>query len=243
MTSLGPPSPRTRHARELFAGIARDYDRMGYLLSFGQDRRWRRFLVSRVRPRPGGLVLDVATGTAGVAIEMARRRGVRVIGVDQSEAMLRAGRESVRASGLSDRIALSLAQAERLPFPNLAFDAVTFTYLLRYVDDPAATVAELARVLRPGGTLAGLDFHIPARAPWRAAWWLYTRLGLPAVGALASRQWYRTGRFLGPSIQAFYRRYPLEEQGEMWRAAGIRPVFARTMSLGGGIVIWGEKAR
>ena len=139
-------------------------------------------------------------------------------------------------------MALVLGQAERLPFPDGAFDALSFTYLLRYVDDPAATLSELARVVRPGGTVASLEFAVPVHPLFRAAWMAYTRVVLPASGRLASVEWYRTGRFLGPSITRFYRRYPLEEQGRMWRDAGIERVRYRTMSLGGGIVMWGSRA-
>jgi demethylmenaquinone methyltransferase/2-methoxy-6-polyprenyl-1,4-benzoquinol methylase len=238
----GWPSGRTAHARRLFAGIAPQYDLMAELLSVGQNRRWRRFLVSRV-PGSASLVLDVATGTAGVAVELARRPGAVVVGVDQSPEMLRAGRSVTARAGLDDRIRLVLGRAERLPFPDAAFDAVIFTYLLRYVDDPASTLAELARALKPGGVLASLEFLVPPNPAWRAGWWLYTRLGLPLAGLLASPAWYRAGRFLGPSISAFYRRYPLGEQGRMWRKAGLVDVRFRPMSLGGGVVIWGVNAR
>lgn len=234
-------SQRTRHARRLFAGIAPEYDRMAALLSFGQDGRWRRFMVSRVNAIPGSWVLDVATGTGLVARELTLRRNVRVAGLDQAEPMLRRGSETNRLAGLDDRIALVQGQAGRLPFPDETFDAVTFTYLLRYVDDPAATLAELARVLRPGGVLACLEFHVPEQPAAHAAWVLYTRVLLPVAGGLASRAWYRTGRFLGPSISGFYRRYPLPEQVRMWQAAGLRRVRTRKMSLGGGIVIWAMK--
>jgi demethylmenaquinone methyltransferase/2-methoxy-6-polyprenyl-1,4-benzoquinol methylase len=213
---------------------------MAELLSFGQNGRWRRFLASRV-PTDAARVLDVATGTAGVAVEVARRGSAVVVGLDQSEPMLRAGRENVATHGLDGRISLVIGQAERLPFPDGAFDAVTFTYLLRYVDDPADTLAELARVLARGGVLANLEFLVPVHPIWRGAWWLYTRLALPAAGGVASRAWFRTGRFLGPSISEFYRRYPLAEQGRMWREAGLADVRHRAMSLGGGIVIWGTK--
>jgi demethylmenaquinone methyltransferase/2-methoxy-6-polyprenyl-1,4-benzoquinol methylase len=213
---------------------------MAELLSFGQNGRWRRFLASRV-PAGAGLVLDVATGTARVALEVAGRAEARVVGLDQSEPMLRSGVANVAAHGLDGRISLLLGQAERLPFPDGAFDAVTFTYLLRYVDDPAATLAELARVLKPGGVLANLEFLAPVQPLWRRAWWLYTRLVLPAAGRLAGVAWYRTGRFLGPSISEFYRRYPLADQSRMWRSAGLTDVRFRAMSLGGGIVIWGYK--
>ena len=211
---------------------------MGTLLSFGQDGRWRRFLVSRVeRAAAVGRVLDVATGTGLVARDILRRRpGARLVGLDQSQEMLRRARAHA-----GDRVRLVLGQGERLPFAEETFDALTFTYLLRYVDDPAATLAELARVLRPGGVLANLEFHVPPR-PWTGPWLLYTRAVMPVVGRLASREWAATARFLGPSISSFYERYPLADQLSSWRTAGIADVRARTMSLGGGVVIWGTKA-
>jgi demethylmenaquinone methyltransferase/2-methoxy-6-polyprenyl-1,4-benzoquinol methylase len=234
-------SPRTEQTRRLFAGLPGTYDRLAEVLSFWQNGRWRRFMVSRVRVPPGARVLDVATGTAGVAIQLARRTGAAVVGLDQSEPMLRTGAHAVERAGLASRIGLVLAQGERLPFPDAAFDAVTFTYLLRYVDDPAATLAELARVLRPGGTLANLEFHVPPNPLWRALWVLYTRAGLPVAGRLASRSWYEVGRFLGPSISGFYRRYPLAAQLDLWRGVDIADARARVMSLGGGVVVWGTK--
>lgn len=229
---------RTRHARRLFAGIAPDYDRMGALLSFGQDPRWRRFLVSKVNAIPGSWVLDVATGTGLVARELAPRN-VRVVGLDQSSEML-AG--AVPAARANPRLQFVQGQAQALPFADAAFDAVTFTYLLRYVDDPAATVAELVRVLRPGGVMASLEFHVPPD-PWlRAGWQVYTRGVMPLVGGSVSNEWYRTGRFLSRSIDAFVRRYPLAVQVRWWQEAGMRRV--RTKLLGGGaaVVTWAVKA-
>jgi demethylmenaquinone methyltransferase/2-methoxy-6-polyprenyl-1,4-benzoquinol methylase len=234
-------SPRTRHARRLFAGIAPDYDLMAELLSFGQNGRWRRFMVSRLPDVEDARVLDVATGTAGVAIEIARRTRARVVGLDQSPEMLAGAARAVDEAAMTDRIELVLARGERLPFPDGAFDAVTFTYLLRYVDDPATALRELTRVLRAGGTLANLEFLVPPNPAWRAAWMMYTRIGLPLGGLVVSRAWWATGRFLGPSISGFYRRYPLAEQGRWWREAGISQVRYRPMSLGGGVVIWGTK--
>src|SRR5262245_59876469 len=143
-TDPDAPSRRTQHARGLFAGLPPTYDATGRLFSFGQDPRWRRFLVSRVAAPAGGMVLDVATGTAAVAIELATNWTGRVVGLDQSEPMLRQGVERAARAGLADRTSFVLGQAERLPFPSGTFDGLTFTYLLRYVDDPAATLAELA---------------------------------------------------------------------------------------------------
>ena len=231
---------RTRFARSLFAGIASDYDRMGAVLSFGQDPRWRRFLVSRVNAIPGSTVLDVATGTGLVARELAARQ-LNVVGLDQSAAMVARGRRAVDAEGLGERIRFVAGQAQALPFGDDAFDALTFTYLLRYVDDPAATLRELGRVVRPGGVMASLEFHVP-EDPWlRAGWLAYTRAAMPAIGGAVSNAWYRTGRFLGPNISEFYRRYPLATQVRMWQEAGISHVRTRKLFMGVAVVTWGIK--
>jgi demethylmenaquinone methyltransferase / 2-methoxy-6-polyprenyl-1,4-benzoquinol methylase len=224
-------------ALELFAPLGPTYDRYARLLSFGQDPYWRRFLVSRVQAGPKDTVLDVATGTAAVAIELTRSTGCRVVGLDQSVEMLDAGRRRVEAAGLGDRIELVVGIAERLPFEDACFDGLTFTYLLRYVDDPAATMRELARVVRPGGTIAMLEFGLP-RGLARPAWELYVRIGLPALGAVVSPGWRRVGTFLGPSIREFHRRYDVVE---LWRNAGIEDVRSKRLSLGGGLVLWGHR--
>jgi demethylmenaquinone methyltransferase/2-methoxy-6-polyprenyl-1,4-benzoquinol methylase len=229
-------------ARQLFAPLGPTYDRYAYLLSFGQDARWRRFMVSRVNAGPESRVLDVATGTAAVAIELVRRQGCSVVGIDQSAEMLAEGRSRIAAAGLSDRIDLVEGRAEELPFEDSSFDGLTFTYLLRYVDDPGATLRELARVVRPGGTIASLEFGVPPGPLPRAAWKLYVRVGLPLAGAAIAPGWGEVGRFLGPSIGGFYDRYPLGRLLELWREAGIDDVRCRRMSLGGGVVTWGTRA-
>jgi demethylmenaquinone methyltransferase/2-methoxy-6-polyprenyl-1,4-benzoquinol methylase len=232
---------RNRAARELFALLAAGYDRYARLLSFGQDPRWRSFLVSRVEAGVGDTVLDVATGTAAVAIELVRRTGCRVVGIDQSPEMLVAGRRRVGEAGLADRIELREARAEELPFEDAQFDALTFTYLLRYVDDPGATMKELARVVKPGGGVAMLDFHVPANALARGSWEAYVRAGLPLLGRAVSPGWAEVGRFLGPSIRDFWAHFPLETLLELWRDAGLEDVRTRVLSLGGGIVVWGRR--
>lgn len=234
-------SERNRTARELFAPLASTYDRYARLLSLGQDPRWRAFLASRVEARPGDLVLDVATGTAAVAIELAGRHGCRVVGVDQSAEMLAAGRRRVGEAGLADSIELREGHAEELPFEDASFDALTFTYLLRYVDDPAATLRELARVVRPGGRIAMLEFSVPPAAPARLAWEAYVRAGLPVAGRIVSDGWGEVGRFLGPSIRAFWQGTSPERLRELWAEAGIDDVRGRLLSLGGGVVLWGTR--
>ncbi len=232
---------RSHFARRLFAGIASDYERMGALLSIGQDGRWRRFLVSRTNASPGSRVLDVAAGTQLVSRALAERSNVRIVALDQSAAMLRAGREPNRLAGFEDRIAPVLGQAERLPFVDGAFDAVSFTYLLRYVKDPAATVQELTRVIATDGSIAMLEFHVPRSPVARAGWWIYTRVLMRVLGTAASPAWARTIAFLGPDISRFVDSHPLEEWVGWFQRAGIRHVRTRTFLFGSAVVLWGVK--
>ena len=238
-------SAPNRFARDLFAPLPARYDRLAEVLSFGQNGQWRSAMVGRVLPA-SGVILDVASGTAGVALQLAARSadsGVRIVGVDLTEEMLRLGRRRVAAAGMADRVSLVAGRAEQLPFPDAYFDALTFTYLLRYVSDPQATLTELARVVKPGGMVASLEFCVPAGAFWRSAWWAYTRLLLPAGGLLlGGREWLEVGRFLGPNISAHYRRYPVAWTVEAWQKAGLTEVGTRVMSLGGGLVMWGRRA-
>jgi demethylmenaquinone methyltransferase / 2-methoxy-6-polyprenyl-1,4-benzoquinol methylase len=234
-------SNRKRRALELFEGLPARYDELAAALSFFQDPRWRRTMVTAVAALPDERVLDVATGTGLVARELVQRYGCRVVGLDQSAAMLGRARSKIAADpDLSERVELVKGEAESLPFADGAFDHLTFTYLLRYVDNQESTLRELARTVRPGGRIACVEFGVP-RGLWLWAWRLYTRLGLPALGRLGGRQWYEVGRFLGPSIEGFYARYPLERQIELWQRAGIGGVSVKRMSVGGGVVIHGTR--
>ena len=199
-------SERKRNALALFAGLQGRYDLLSAALSFGQDPRWRRAMVAAVDAGPSERVLDVATGTGLVARELVRRYGCSVVGLDQSAEMLAGARRRLDAEpALAQRIELVRGEAEQLEFAEAEFDHLTFTYLLRYVDDPGATLAELARVVRPGGRIASLEFGLPDPPIWRPLWWLYTRIGLPGLGRPFGRDWYEVGRFLGPSIEAHVR--------------------------------------
>jgi demethylmenaquinone methyltransferase/2-methoxy-6-polyprenyl-1,4-benzoquinol methylase len=230
-------------ARTVFAGLPARYDRLSLWLSLGQDRRWRRAIVDRLAEvSPGQCVLDVATGPAGVALAIAERTGCRVVGVDLNEPMLREGVRNVRATGRTNDVALLVGRAEQLPFCDGSFDAVSFSYLLRYVDDPGATLTEMARCVRPGGVLAGLEFFVPPAWGWRMLWRFYTAIVLPAVGRLlGGRAWWGVGRFLGPNITAHYRDYSLDWHLHAWEQAGLQEVGWRVMSVGGGLVMWARK--
>jgi demethylmenaquinone methyltransferase / 2-methoxy-6-polyprenyl-1,4-benzoquinol methylase len=235
------PSPRKRHALELFAGLPRSYDRMGTALSFGQDPRWRRALIDAIDPRPGDRVLDVATGTGLVAFALARR-GCEVVGLDQSEQMLAVARRRLaERPELAGLVSFVHGEAERLPFPDGGFDALTFTYLLRYVDDRAATMRELARKVRLGGRIGMVEFGVPPSTPLRTAWRVHTRVGLPLAGRLVSPAWFEVGRFLGPNVEQLYADEP--DLTALWRGAGIEAVHERHMSFGAGVVMWGVRGR
>jgi demethylmenaquinone methyltransferase/2-methoxy-6-polyprenyl-1,4-benzoquinol methylase len=231
-------------AEQLFTPLPARYDRLAEVLSFGQNGRWRRAMVDHVaeadRPQ---VVLDVAAGTAGVSLQIAARTGARVVGLDLTRPMLAQAARNITAAGANDRVTLLNAGAERLPLADASVDALTFTYLLRYVSDPQAVLAELARVVRPGGVVASLEFNVPPSAFWRFWWHGYTRLVLPIAGLITGgRQWYAVGRFLGPSISGHYRRYPIDWTVRAWQQAGLQDVGYAVMSLGGGLVMWGTRA-
>jgi demethylmenaquinone methyltransferase / 2-methoxy-6-polyprenyl-1,4-benzoquinol methylase len=230
-------------AEELFDPLPRRYNLLAGLLSFGQDGRWRSTMVEQVAPSTPNLVLDVACGPCAVTKRLAKRTSARIVGIDLTGAMLREGQRNVRRAHLDDRVALVLGRGEQLPFGDASFDALTFTYLLRYVEDPQATLRELARVVKPGGRIASLEFAVPQQPVWRVSWWLYTRLVLPVAGYVTGgRAWWDVGRFLGPSISRHYREYSVEWTADAWREAGIEHVEHRTMSLGGGLVMWGYRS-
>jgi demethylmenaquinone methyltransferase/2-methoxy-6-polyprenyl-1,4-benzoquinol methylase len=213
---------------------------MGALLSFGQDPRWRRTLVDAINPLPGQRVLDVASGTGLVAFALARR-GCEVVGLDQSEQMLSGARARLaERPALANRVRFVQGEAEHLPFDDGSFDALTFTYLLRYVDDRSATMRELARVVKPGGRIGMVEFGVPGSAPLRAAWRVHTRAGLPLLGRAVSPAWFEVGRFLGPNIEELYANEP--DLASLWQRCGIGDVQERRPSFGAGVVMWGVRS-
>ena len=223
--------PLQRTAQAIFAPLAHNYQRWSSVLSLGQDPRWREEMVGRLVLSDQARVLDVAAGT-GLITRRVKSRGREVISVDQSLGMLQLAK--VRGA------TVVLATAEALPFPDASFDALTFSYLLRYLDDIESGMRELVRVLRPGGTMGMVEFGRP-RGVWGPPWVLYTRVALPAAGALIGREWREVGSFLGPSIDALHRRFPAEGLADLWRKAGLTEVRVARRSLGGGLIMWGRK--
>jgi len=230
-------------AQDLFDGVAPSYDSWAQVLTFFQYLPWRRFLVSQMALRPGNLVLDVCTGTAGVAMEIADHHDGQIVGLDVSHLMLEAGLRAVEKKNLDGRVQLIQGRAERLPFPDETFDAVVFTYLLRYVQDPDATIRELSRVLKSGGELLSLEFGLPEALWVRALWETYNRVVMPVMTIPVSRGWHRMGCFLGPSISDFCHQFPVDRLAAIWRENGIPLVETKPLLKGAAIVMWGTKGR
>ena len=214
-------------ARRLFAPIAPTYERWARVLSLGQDDRWRRVMVEGLSLPPGCTVLDVAAGTGSISRRL-QAKGHRVTAVDLSEEMLgfHPGPDRVQA------------RAEMLPFDDRMFDALTFGYLLRYVEDPVSCLVELGRVVKSGGRIGMVEFGLPSGF-WKPLWAVYAGLILPAASRLISPGWYDVGRFLRGSIEDFHNTYP--DATDPWREAGLIDVEVKRLSLGGGLVMWGRK--
>jgi demethylmenaquinone methyltransferase / 2-methoxy-6-polyprenyl-1,4-benzoquinol methylase len=221
----------SRHTVRLFSPIAPNYDRWSAVLSLGQDPRWRSEMVSRLNLPHGARVLDVAAGT-GLITSLLERDGLSAVALDPASNML------VRARQRGAQAVLGTAEA--LPFPDATFDGLTFGYLLRYVRDPLDTMRELVRVVRPGGPIGMVEFGRPGGI-WGPPWWLYTRIGLPVAGVMAGPGWSQVGRFLGPSIDVFHRRFPPATLDEIWEQAGLTDVRMAHRSLGGGLLMWGRR--
>ena len=230
------PSSPPDDARRIFTGIGDTYEKAGALLSFGQDARWRARLVESVQAAPGDVVLDVATGTGLVARAVSERYGCQVVGLDRSSDMLSAAAER------DGHISLVRGRAESLPFPDESFDHLTFTYLMRYVNDPAATMRELARVVRPGGRIAALDFGVPSNPILRMLWRIYASIGLPLIGRAISREWAGVGGFLRGSIERFNAAHSQHALESLWREAGLVEVAVTRLSFGAGVVMTARRA-
>ena len=231
-------SDRGEKIQQMFGAIAPRYDFLNRLLSFGIDRRWRTKAVRLLKYREGSRILDVATGTGDVALEIALRtpESVKITGADFCKEMVDLGAVKVAASAFADRIDLRVAPCEDLPFANDTFDSITIAFGIRNVVDRKLGLAEMWRVLRPGGRMIILEFSTPRSLLFRQLYYFYFRRLLPVVGGLFSR--YNAYKYLPDSVLEFPSQ---EEFSRMITEAGFRNVHLHELTLGIATIYVGEK--
>jgi demethylmenaquinone methyltransferase/2-methoxy-6-polyprenyl-1,4-benzoquinol methylase len=218
------------HVKSMFDRIAGWYDFLNHFLSLGIDRRWRKKLIRTLAPRQGDHILDVATGTGDLAFTILRRCDCRVTGMDVSEEMMAVGRKKTKKKGLEKDLRFVSGKAEEIPFEEKTFDAVTVAFGVRNFTDLEQGLKEMHRVLRPGGTVAILEFSKPARQPLKALYSLYLFHLLPWAGRLFSGDRYAY-TYLPESIRQFPQR---EDFLKIMAQCGYEDRFYQTYT--GGIV-------
>ena len=222
----------------MFDRIARRYDLLNRLLSARRDVAWRSLAAHLIRARGAREVLDVATGTADLLMEICREPSLRGVGVDIAERMLEVGRDKVAAAGMASRLTLQSGDAMALPFEAAQFDAVTIAFGIRNVSDVSQALGEMYRVLRPGGSLAVLEFSIPSGALFRRLYLWYFRRILPLIGSVISgdRHAYL---YLNRTVESFPYGAAFEA---LMRGAGFGRVVALPLTFGIASLYLGTKA-
>lgn len=212
----------------MFDRIAHRYDLLNRVLSLGIDQRWRRRTVRALELEAGpARVLDLATGTADLALLLARRADIRVVGLDPAQRMLAVGAEKLRDAGAADRVRLVAGDAETLPFPDATFDGVTIAFGIRNVPDRPRALREMRRVTRPGGRIAVLELSEPDDGLIGRLARFHVHTLVPWIGGLLSGA--REYGYLQRSIAAFP---PAERFAELMERAGLERVRVRRMTLG-----------
>ncbi len=223
--------------QEMFNGIAPKYDLLNHLLSMGIDKSWRRKAMRELEGGRRGTVLDIACGTGDFSIEALRHGVERVVGADISENMLAVAREKAREKGLEDRLEFRYGDSENLDFEDGTFDAVTVAFGVRNFEHLERGLAEMCRVLRPGGKVVVLEFSTPERFPMKQLYRFYFKQILPRVGGLVSGD-RKAYEYLPASVFAF-------PQGDRFlqimRSCGYRNVAQRRLTFGIASLYTGEK--
>lgn len=224
----GATTPPADGSGAMFDAIAERYDRLNRILSLGVDRRWRRRTVHALELPPGAEVLDLATGTGDLALAIAEGcPDVRVVGSDPSPRMLEIGERKIGERGLGERVRLELGDAQRLPFADDRFDGVSIAFGIRNVPDRRAALAEMARVVKPGGRVAILELSEPRKGLLAPLARFHIQTVVPRLGALLSGA--REYRYLERSIAAFP---PPDEFAEMMRRAGLEVLAVEPLTFG-----------
>ncbi len=187
---------------EMFDNISERYDLLNHVLSLSIDKGWRKKVVRMVEAKKPKMILDVATGTADLAIALEKAHPDKITGIDISNGMLEVGRKKVADKGLSKIITLEQADSENLPFPDHTFDAITVAFGVRNFENLKKGLSEMNRVLKPGGHLLVLEFSQPQKFPFKQLYNFYFKNILPTIGKLISKD-PRAYTYLPESVQAF----------------------------------------
>lgn len=231
-------SDKGRGVRQMFDDIAHRYDLLNRLLSFGIDRRWRRFAVSQLHIPVGGRVLDIATGTCDVALEVAENTdpSVMIVGEDFTQGMLVQGQQKLKNSRHGERILLVNAPCEEIPHPDACFDGITIAFGIRNVVDRQAGLGEMFRVLKPGGRAVILEFSNPRSQLFRKIYYFYFQKILPAIGGLISQR--SAYQYLPDSVLEFPSQ---EEFSQMMGKAGFQRLQCCDLTFGIATIYVGDK--
>jgi len=187
---------------QMFDNIAHSYDRLNHILSLGIDKGWRKRLLKMARTSKTDHILDVATGTADLAIALSKLKPKKIIGVDISNGMLDIGRQKIRRKSLDECIELNYGDSENLPFEDNTFDLVTVAFGVRNFEDLEKGLTEMLRVLKPGGQILVLEFSQPETFPFAQIYTFYFKYVLPGVGRLLSKD-SSAYTYLPASVEAF----------------------------------------
>jgi len=220
--------------KPIFNRVARYYDMLNTLFSFGIDKLWRRKLAENISSST--LVLDIATGTAEVAIEIARQKVPYVIGLDPSPHMLKLAQKKINSLRLGDRITLIQGLAEDLPFRDGIFDAVTIAFGIRNTINPLEALCEMKRVLKPGGKIGVLEFAVPQKPFFSPIYMFYIKNILPLIGSIFGRK--EEYRYLADSIQRFPQR---DSFSKLMNEAGFKVLQSLELTMGAVIIYIGIK--
>ena len=178
---------KKQQVQKMFDGISEEYDQLNRVITFGIDLKWRRNLIGQILQSNPSQVLDVATGTGDLAIELAQKGVQEVTGLDLSPGMLEIGKEKINHQGLGKHIEMVIGDSERLSFEDNTFDAVTVAFGVRNFENLEVGLAEILRVLKPGGLLGILETSVPANPIIRMGYMLHSKVVLPVVGKLFSK--------------------------------------------------------
>ena len=221
----------------MFDDISSRYDFLNHFLSFGIDRMWRKKLVRLLGKNSPQEILDVATGTGDLALAIAKTGPKKIVGIDISGQMLEVGRQKIIKAGKSDMIIFHLADAEKIPFGDDSFDAISVAFGVRNFEDLEKGIREMHRVLRPGGWMFILEFSHPVSFPMKQMYYLYSRFFIPVMGRMISGN-SNAYSYLPESVAAF-------PSGKKFVAvvekAGLKNVSFLPLTMGIASIYYGQK--